>query len=57
MNEHPLTPPLDSIDNTLVKFMRLYFRKETNEKQKANETERGIELFGESYKHSSCDMM
>lgn len=46
-----------SIDKELEKFMRLYFRKETDEKQKANEIERGRELFGDQYRHSSCTIM
>lgn len=37
--------------------MRQYFRKETDEKQKANEIERGIEVFGDQYRHSSCLVM
>lgn len=49
--------PTENIDRDLEKFMRLYFRKETDEKQKANEIERGVEIFGEQYKHSSCVVM
>lgn len=37
--------------------MRQYFRKETEEKQRANEIERGMEIFGDQYKHSSCVLM
>lgn len=37
--------------------MRLYFRRETDEKQKANEIERGREIFGDEYKHSACSVM
>lgn len=46
-----------NIDKELEKFMRLYFRKETDEKQRSNEIERGKELFGEEYRHSSCTVM
>ncbi|KAK7745969.1 hypothetical protein SLS53_002689 [Cytospora paraplurivora] len=48
---------LSNIDKDLEKFMRLYFRKETDEKQRANEIERGRELFGDEYRHSSCTVM
>jgi hypothetical protein len=46
-----------NIDKDLEKFMRLYFRKETDEKQRSNEIERGRELFGDEYRHSSCTVM
>ncbi|KUI72176.1 Transcriptional regulator [Cytospora mali] len=48
---------LSNIDKDLEKFMRLYFRKETDEKQRTNEIERGRELFGNEYRHSSCTVM
>lgn len=48
---------LSNIDKNLEKFMRLYFRRETDEKQKANEIERGREIFGDEYKHSACNVM
>ncbi|KUI62247.1 Transcriptional regulator [Cytospora mali] len=48
---------LSNIDKDLEKFMRLYFRKETDEKQRTNEIERGRELFGDEYRHSSCTVM
>ncbi|KAF3763728.1 hypothetical protein M406DRAFT_332180 [Cryphonectria parasitica EP155] len=48
---------LSNIDKNLERFMRQYFRKETDEKQKANEIERGMEIFGDQYKHSSCLVM
>lgn len=48
---------LSNIDKDLEKFMRLYFRKETDEKQRSNEIERGRELFGDEYRHSSCTVM
>lgn len=37
--------------------MRQYFRKETDEKQKANEIESGRELFGDEYRYSKCTVM
>ncbi|CAK7201895.1 hypothetical protein SEUCBS139899_004610 [Sporothrix eucalyptigena] len=48
---------LDNLDEDLEKFLKLYFRQEAKEKQKANEIERGIELFGEGYKPSNCVLM
>ncbi|KAK2610386.1 hypothetical protein N8I77_003820 [Diaporthe amygdali] len=48
---------LSNIDKNLEKFMRLYFRRETDEKQRANEIERGREIFGDEYKHSACTVM
>lgn len=48
---------IENIDKDLEKYMRLYFRKETDEKQRANEIERGVEIFGEQYKYSSCVVM
>ncbi|KAL1899197.1 hypothetical protein Sste5346_003119 [Sporothrix stenoceras] len=47
----------DNLDVDLEKFLKLYFRQEVKEKQKANEIERGQELFGEEYKPSSCILM
>lgn len=48
---------VDNIDEKLQKFMRQYFRKETDEKQKANEIESGRELFGDEYRYSKCTVM
>lgn len=48
---------LDNLDADLEKFLKLYFRAEAKEKQKANEIERGQELFGEDYKPTSCILM
>lgn len=48
---------LDSLDPELERFLKLYFRQEAKEKQLANEMERGIELFGEGYKPTSCVLM
>ncbi|KAI3392241.1 hypothetical protein diail_5961 [Diaporthe ilicicola] len=56
---------LSNIDKNLEKFMRLYFRRETDEKQRANEIERGREIFGPSEftkipwfnKHNGTDEM
>ncbi|KAJ9134745.1 Transcriptional regulator [Pleurostoma richardsiae] len=52
-----LEADLSNLDRDLEKFLRRYFRKETSEKQRANEIERGIELYGEAYEHSSCTVM
>ncbi|CAK7222251.1 hypothetical protein SBRCBS47491_004802 [Sporothrix bragantina] len=48
---------LDNLDFELEKFLKRYFRAEAKEKQKANEMERGQELFGENYKPTSCILM
>ncbi|KAL1881381.1 hypothetical protein VTK73DRAFT_4388 [Phialemonium thermophilum] len=48
---------ITNLDENLIKFLERWFRKETKEKQKANEIERGKELFGDSYQHTSCSMM
>ncbi|CAK7272500.1 hypothetical protein SEPCBS57363_005162 [Sporothrix epigloea] len=48
---------LDNLDADLEKFLKRYFRQEVKEKQKANEMERGVELFGEGYTPSSCILM
>lgn len=37
--------------------MRQYFRKETDEKQLANDTERGREIFGDEYRPDRCVIM
>jgi E3 ubiquitin-protein ligase BAH len=37
--------------------MERYFPKETREKQKANEVERGKELFGDDYEYNRCSVM
>jgi E3 ubiquitin-protein ligase BAH len=52
-----LTRSVDNLDYNLTKYLRTYFRKEVNEKQRANEIECGIEVFGEGYKHSRCVVM
>lgn len=46
-----------NIDRDLKRFMTQYFKKETDEKQRADEIERGIEIFGDQYRHSSCLVM
>lgn len=48
---------LDNLDAELERFLKRYFRQEAKEKQQANEMERGVELFGESYKPTSCVLM
>lgn len=48
---------LANLDEDLIRFLERWFRKETKEKQKANEIERGKELFGEGYEHTSCSVM
>ncbi|KAI6377153.1 hypothetical protein MCOR25_002650 [Pyricularia grisea] len=48
---------LRNLDHDLARFMGLYFKKETKEKQAANDLERGIEMFGDDYKPSSCVVM
>ena len=48
---------LDNLDADLEKFLKRYFRAEVKEKQLANEMERGVELFGEGYKPTSCILM
>lgn len=57
MVERVLTAPVANIDKNLKKFMAQYFRKETDEKQMADEIERGVEVFGDQYRHSSCLLM
>ena len=52
-----IVPSVDQLDPDLEKFLKKYFRAEVKEKQKANEIERGIELFGVHYKHSTCHIM
>ena len=37
--------------------MKKYFPKETKEKQKANDLERGIELYGPGYQNADCCVM
>ncbi|PSR85509.1 SPX domain-domain-containing protein [Coniella lustricola] len=56
-DEGVMNADLNNIDKSLEKFMKQYFRKETEEKQRANEIERGMEIFGDQYKHSSCVLM
>lgn len=46
-----------NIDKTMKKYMKQYFLEEAAEKQKANEMEWGKEMFGEQYRHSSCQVM
>lgn len=41
----------------MEKLMRTYFPREAREKQKSNELERGIELFGPDYKPEKCAIM
>ncbi|CAN8104964.1 unnamed protein product [Discula destructiva] len=48
---------LDNIDEQLKRYMRQYFRKETDEKQRANEIESGREMFGDEYRYSKCAVM
>ncbi|KLU84594.1 RING-14 protein [Magnaporthiopsis poae ATCC 64411] len=48
---------LRNLDHELARYMDLYFKKEAKEKQKANDLERGIEMFGENYKPDSCAVM
>ncbi|OLN87635.1 putative RING finger protein C6B12.07c [Colletotrichum chlorophyti] len=47
----------DNLDIQLEKYMRKYFPKESKEKQRANEIERGIEDYGPEYVHSECSIM
>lgn len=37
--------------------MKKYFPRESKEKQKANDMERGIELYGPNYQHAECTIM
>lgn len=46
-----------NLDVQLEKFLRRYFPKETREKQKANDLERGIEMYGPSYRNDECTIM
>ncbi|KAL8405053.1 hypothetical protein RB594_009804 [Gaeumannomyces avenae] len=48
---------LRNLDHELARYMDLYFKKETKEKQKSNDLERGIEMFGENYRPDSCLVM
>lgn len=48
---------LRNLDHELARFLSLYFKKETKEKQAASDLERGIEMFGEDYKPSNCVVM
>ncbi|WYZ43017.1 hypothetical protein EsH8_VI_000716 [Colletotrichum jinshuiense] len=47
----------DNLDIQLERYMRKYFPKESKEKQRANEIERGIEDYGPEYVHSECLVM
>ncbi|KAG4433176.1 hypothetical protein IFR05_011336 [Cadophora sp. M221] len=50
----------DNIDRDLERFLRKYFPKEVLQKQIANETAQGIEMFGPYYTHpsqSNCAIM
>ncbi|KAF6813141.1 RING-14 protein [Colletotrichum plurivorum] len=47
----------DNLDIQLERYMRKYFPKESKEKQRANEIERGIEDYGPEYVHSECSVM
>lgn len=48
---------IEHLDVKLQSFMKRYFPKETKEKLKANDLERGIELYGPSYQNSDCCVM
>ena len=48
---------IDNLDQKLEKYLRKYFAKEVKEKQRANETERGIEDYGPGYTHQECTVM
>ncbi len=56
-DEAVMEADLDNLDADLEKFLKLYFRREAKEKQQANELERGVELFGQGYKPSTCVLM
>jgi E3 ubiquitin-protein ligase BAH len=47
----------DNLDSELDRYMRKYFRKEVDEKARANDIERGIEDYGPGYKHQECTLM
>ncbi|EHK23219.1 uncharacterized protein TRIVIDRAFT_148805 [Trichoderma virens Gv29-8] len=47
----------ENIDTELEKFMKKYFLPEVKEKQRANDIERGVEVFGEGYTRSECTVM
>lgn len=47
----------DNLDMELDRYMRKYFRKEVDDKAKANDVERGVEDYGPGYKHQECTLM
>lgn len=47
----------DNLDIRLERYLEKYFPKEVKEKQRSNETERGIEDYGPGYKHQECIVM
>lgn len=47
----------DNLDTELDRYMRKYFRKEVDEKARANDIERGVEDYGPGYKHQECILM
>ena len=53
------TPSSDNLDRGLEKYMRKYFAKETSEKVRQNELERGIEDYGPNYdpRQDKCVVM
>lgn len=52
-----MTASADNLDLELAKYLRKYFSKESKEKQKADDIERGIEDFGPDYRHNECMIM
>jgi len=47
----------ENLDYELSKYLKKYFPKETKEKQRSNEIERGIEDYGPGYVHKECTVM
>ena len=47
----------DNLDMELDRWMRKYFKREVDEKAKANDIERGVEEYGPGYKQQECNLM
>ncbi|SPO01305.1 uncharacterized protein DNG_03981 [Cephalotrichum gorgonifer] len=52
-----MTASPDNLDPKLQRFMKKYFPKESKEKQKANDLERGTEIYGPGYENTECSVM
>lgn len=56
--EGELTRVPDNLDEELMSYMKRWFPRERKEKQRQNEIEAGVEVFGEAYRDTKpCIIM